>query len=363
MVNYRTDVRDDYRLAVRNLFLILIVVIAGLAGTSCSGDGPSTLRGKDVRFAVALNDDITRITIRDSISAMSLKRNATGQWMLNDKRLADEVAVGNLMAVMQNLAIVMPVPASDRILIQDQLMQHGTYVDIYANRYILRLPGNIRLFRIEKNIRRYIVGGLTQRVDGNFIMMQKAAQPYVVHVPGFTGDILHIFSRQEHRWYDPVIVDFPFDQIRRIEVSVSETPLESFVINHDPVLGYRVYNHQGEVLDETELNTGLVERYLYGFEGLYYEEMIMNKTSDEWQQIDTGNPFLTIRITGVDGRSTSLRCYRRILPESRPARVSGGTGMDPDRFFIVLDDDTRVLAQYMIFNRILRTLSFFRVPS
>ncbi len=310
-------------------------------------------------FAITAHNKISQVVITDQSNTLSITKNTAGAWMLNNTLSADDVLVQDLIGVFRQLTVRNPVPLNIQSAVNEQLDKHGIRVDMYEDTYWINLSKFFRFFPRNKRFRSIIVGDLTPDGKSNYMRMAGADLPFEVFIPGYTGNLLPVFSAKPEDWLDPVVVDLAYNQIKRIELTVTGQTHESFVLQNDMMLGYRLINFAGMQIEEEKLNNVAIELFLSSFEGLFYEELVEEDHAQMKDQTMFEQPFMEMVISGTKGDPIHLLFYQRKLAANTGLLLPESIDADPNRFFIVVDGKYTAIAQYLIFNRVLRPLSYF----
>lgn len=181
---------------------------------------------------------------------------------------------------------------------------------------------------------------------------------FMVHVPGMESGLYRYFNTNPNDWGDPVIIDMTRDEIERVLIVFSETPEESFLLKQEPNGVFGFYSHiSGEKLSNIIIDTARVVRYLSSFQSLHYESLVSGDDIQSLEEMIFDEPFMTLTVKPFHNESTMIEVYRKV-PSDELLSVGITTSYDPNRFYLKSDDEYAI-AQYYVFNRILRPLSFF----
>jgi hypothetical protein len=286
-----------------------------------------------------------------------LEKDAEGVWHVNQAFRANESAVRELLGALRHLNVRLPVSLAEQEQVNQALEEKGVLVEIFVRNHWIRLPGGKGLISRTKRAKRLLAGEDTPDGESTIMRLYRSEMPFAVHVPGVQGGLSGLFSLSENLWRDPVVLDLQARQIRRIEVRFTENEKESYVIENQsqqPVLF-----HGGQAVDISLIDGTRLARYLEGFTELHYEKL-MTGADDSLRMQEMFSPlFLEIVVQDQQERVTTLRFFRRKASEEELRGLAAGTNADPNRFFLQVNEGEFARAQYFVFNRIMRPLSYF----
>ncbi len=337
-------------------FAALMLVLVSLLWIF-AGAGPTHERD----FGMNHTDNVGMIEMKKpGEEPLVFERTPDGGWLLNESFHANEPAVRDLLYTMRNQVVRLPVPIADQPEVNRQLDESGVKVNVYEKTHWIRLPGNIGFMNRLKKIKSFYVGENTPDGESTYMRKEGVETPFAVHVPGVSGGIKDVYQAREHVWRDRVVVNLTPSQIHKVEVNHLADPGESFVLDNTDPDGYEMKTTAGEVLDETSLRHDRVERFLSSFSRLSYEKLALDEEMMRMDSLKVEEPFLLMTIHGEPSQEIRLAFHRRKpLPGDRIS-LSAAHGYDPNRFYLQVNEGDFALAQYYVFNRIMRPLSFFQ---
>jgi hypothetical protein len=347
--------RTKYLFISFSLLLFLIAMMVWYANTH------STFRPAESDFSVSRGFEISRIHIVDPVEGQNieLRTDASGQWMLNDNFYANESAIMQLVDVMRKLTIRQPVSVEMHENINRMLDSAGIRVTVYARDHHIKIAG-INLLPYQRVVQSFLVGSDTPDGLSSYMKKEGASMVFMIHVPGLESGLYRYFEPNINEWRDPVVIDVAMENIVFVKTLVKGNPEESFIISreggglfsfHDPETGLLIM--------DLDVDTARVLRYLSSFQGLHYEKLVDESDPDTSIESMFNDPFMEIMVNPLHGDEIAITVFRRKpMEENQLAGIT--TGFDPNRFFIQFSDGEVAIAQYYVFNRILRPLSFFR---
>lgn len=313
----------------------------------------------DRLFYVDYDEQVIRVVLNDTQgNEVRLEKTSEG-WRLNEQYLVNEPALEDLLATLHHLRVRFPVPGAQQDQVLRDLEQQGILVQVYVSRHLVPLPGGKGLWPRPRLLRSIRVGADAAGGEGTYMMLpQKEQTPFVVHVPGMEAGVREVFMAREALWRDPVLIDLQPRQISRVQIQWIQHPERSFVLRANQQQPQILAGPQNVPLNEEHVDYTRLARYLSGFAGLYYERLLV-------QEPDTmmfGQPFMELEVVDHQDQATRLSFFRRKAPLD-DSLLAARAEYDPDRFYIQLEDGQLALAQYFVFNRIMRPVSFFVVET
>ncbi|MBW6498486.1 MAG: DUF4340 domain-containing protein [Bacteroidales bacterium] len=343
----------------KSYLLLLTALVLGAAGLYFSLTGnQGSLHDRDRNFRLPQDADVVRLEMqKKNGESLLLAKDAEGIWHVNQAFRANESAVRELLGTLRHLNVRQPVSLAEQEQVNQALDQQGVLVEVYARTHWIRLPGDIRLIPRTKRVKRLLAGEDTPDGESTIMRLYRSEMPFAVHVPGVQGGFADLFNPNESLWRDPVVVDLQARQIRRIEVRFTENEEESFVIDNQSETPLLL--HGGQAVDISLIDGTRLARYLEGFTELHYEKLMTGADNSLRMQEMFSPLFLEIVVQDQQERVTTLRFFRRKASEEELRGLAAGTNADPNRFFLQVNEGEFARAQYFVFNRIMRPLSYF----
>jgi len=342
------------------LILVAVAVLAVLALVLVLTRTTTTLNKTSTGFALDDTANVTRIFMSDkNNNTLTLTRKGPAEWIVNDKFSASGFNVGMLLQTMLEIEVSMPVAKAARNNVIRQMAANSVKVEIYQEVYRINLFNSIHMFRHEKKTKVYYVGGATQNNLGSYFLMEGSEEPYVVHLPGLRGFVTPRYMPIEKYWRDYTVIKRTLPAIRSVTVEVPGAPQESYLIeNTRTSFAFLSYPERTPV--QGRIDTLTIMNFLNGFRNLNYEVLLNDIGKARRDSILRLPPFVNITVTDTAGITTVIRTFRR--PADPGATDMNGKPLpyDMDRFYALINDgQDLVLAQFFVFDRVLRPRSFF----
>ncbi len=321
----------------------------------------SSFRAEDRDFSIDRKLEVTRIEM-ESLSGedkIVLHKDEQGRWRLDGSLYANDLAVRELLGVLERLAVRQPVSIANRNQVEEMLLKEGVLVDVFIMGYRVNF-GKFRYFPYERRYQSVIIGPDTP--DGESTYMRKTSSDVAFKVlrPGYETGISEVFRPEQRMWRDPVIIDVEYESIYSVSVDVYDNEGESFLLKPTKGTDFQFFSavNNGEEL-YFQADTARVLRFLSSFRDIHYERLPDEEDEKIRKELMFEQPFMEISVKTKDGMQTNIRAFARKTPED-VLRATEGIRQDPNRFYVQVNGGEYALAQYYVFNRILRPLSFFK---
>nr|MBS0038561.1 DUF4340 domain-containing protein [Saprospiraceae bacterium] len=329
------------------LYLVILIVLLGAAGffvyQQSDAGKPDT---SDRNFAVKNLDEVGKVFIagRDGESLALVRKG--DQWIINDKFPANPNTMEMILRALKDVEIkYVPTKASYSHIIQT-LAGRGLKVEVYDRR--------------DNLMKSYYIGGVPQDERGNFYIMEGAEQPYVVHIPYFTGTLRTRFELTEDQLRAKEIFSEKASEIESISVQYPAQQHESFTIHRK--------NNSFELSPFSEsmpaitrpMHPGLLESYIRNYQKIGVESFLNDLPQRD--SIVAARPFVTITMERTDGTVKSYDFHQRYpYPIIGPYGAREADAEDYLLRFYVSDNNTGdfMTTQYRVLNKIFWGYSWF----
>lgn len=279
-----------------NLILAVALVAGLLAWYLLSKRGNTTLGAGSDHFAIADTASIRRITLRQVVSGAdyrttTLTRTPTG-WLVNDSLTSNPENVQMLLNTLYGMRIrEKPAPQATKTF-EDELKRD--YVAVTAE---LADGGDYEI----------AVAGPSSDMRATRMRRKGDSQHYVVHIPGFQGDLGVRFSTMARDWRSYVLYAAPPAQVKELRLTWHGKPDSSFALRQTQPGKWELEG--GAVAD-----TFFVHRYLKDALGTHMASSDVGETMP--RKIDSlmaVTPEATLQLTMSNGQQQTVRLWN--LPE------------------------------------------------
>lgn len=325
MKQYRT-----YIITIGFLIILLLTVllIRRYGGISVNSDD----------FAIKRTDRVTSVILETRGEHLVLKKEASG-WMVNNSHEARLSAIRSLLETLSRLSIKSTVPES---LFQEEWKDDSASV---IKVQIREKPGGIKSF---------LVYPVSTNPYGNYFKKREKGTPYIMNIPGYSGNIGSLFVTNEKFWLPHTIYSYQPSEIQMIKMLIYKNESQSFVIYQDTPGSVQLLSLPDEKPME-DLDTIRVHRYLSYFNNLKFEQWVFDSDSVNINAILSSQPMHKLSIKEQSGDSITLITYP-IINESG----SDGPEIDLNRIYVRINDKKDlVIIKYVDIDPVLKDRTYF----
>lgn len=293
----------------------------------------------DMNFAVENTEDIGKIFIADRNGKTATLEKKSGIWYYNGKHPARPTAMETLLETISKVRVLNIPPNGAVPNMVKELAVLGIKVEIYGHN--------------GKNLRTYYVGGVTNDERGTVLMMENSEQPYVVHVPGFVGQIRLRYILGDDDWRDRAIFREKPEDIQFISVEYPQRKSESFRLEKTGEAKYAVspfFNTTTPM--RTPQRKGVAEAYLIQFESLVAEGFETDNPLRD--SVKALVPFAVLTMKNVGGTEKQVRFW----PVEVENRRDDGQPF-VSRYFADVNNEDFMLTQDRVFGPVFRGYEYF----
>ena len=318
------------------------------------------IHGTVDRFSMDGVELVTMIILQDSVQKLTLTRQESGAWLLNNQQPADGVAVKNLLSVLRNAVVERPVSTLQKEEINNLLNNHGVRVEVFRQSYWINLPGVIEVIPRKKRMHGFYIASSSEDRTTSYARLLRSEDPYEIHIPGSGSVLSQRFVTDTLAWKDPVVLSLRPAHIKQVRVYDRMIERESFELTIRDHGIVHMKRSDGTVIEQELINKRKMDLFLRSFFGLFYEKLLSEREIMEYQLLMSGQPFMQIEVVDTSGNLTSLAFFRVDVSHASTL-LPIYSDYDPNRFILLVNGDTYALAQYLVFNRIMRPLGYFLI--
>lgn len=329
----------------KNLIIAIIIIsLAGIAGYFMFNNKPKHTVEAEQAFYLDNTDNVTKIFMADKGGKKVLLEKVDGVWMVNGKYTAFKAKVNVLLETIRRIRVDYPVTERMYNNVIKELATTSTKVEIYEN-------NNAKPSKV------YFVGGETLDGLGTPMIMEiegkVASNPYVVHIPGFTGNVNPRYFLDEKDWRSTTIFDHQIDDIKEVSVQWAYAPQQSFTFRRNEKNGF-------DMLENTEnlplFVTG-VNQYLNSFTYINAESIENDHPRKEYV-LSNEKPFLKMRLVPMKGEAIEMEVYKmEVSQRSKTHFDAEGNPVqyDVDRYWALVNNDLGFVGiQEFVFGKLFR---------
>jgi len=325
------------------LSVISIIVIVIASG------GLFTCGGQESNFRVDSDKEIAKVILsQPQKETIILEKQKDGGWAMGQDQRVNEISIIDLTETLNKLTTRQPVSREMQDEVNQNLNLEGITVSVFVKKPLINIFNTIKAIPIRRLAKRFLIGQDAPKQEGAYMRTAGASIPYLVHIPGSKTQLTSFFSTEKVYWLDPVVVDLKADEINKIEVKNFFPERETIVIESKNSSHLLSVNQN--IVSSDEISTLSLQRFLDSFEELYYEQLLLGQDSINELEKIVRPMFFQINIEDKSGNATSLDFYQKITEEN---------ANDPDRFFLVVNNQKLAIARYFVFNRIIKPSNYF----
>lgn len=342
------------------LFIVTAVIIL-LSVVLLLGRKSTTYRRSTIDFSVSDTASVQWIFLADREGCqVLLQRKSEGQWELNKADIALKENVDDLLSVIQNITVKAPVGTAATENVTKWLATGATKVQVAYDGYRINI-GKIHLWKCQRT-KTFYMGGPTPDNLGNYAIMEKSKQPFVVYVPGFRGFISPYFTALESDWKSHEIINLRISEIEEITLIDVENPSASL----------QVRRHGEKHFDLVELSSGNIlpaydtlklYDHLSSYRKLNFEFFVDRLTPEKRDSILSAKfKELTVKDTkGITVKISMYHIFNEYNTEEYDYNEDFMDVYNRDKFYVTLNDNTKdfYICQYFVFDRIIQPLDYY----
>ncbi len=295
---------------------------------------------------------ITSIFLADKNgSTCKLERTPAG-WMANQKFKCRPEAILNLLEVIKQVDVKMPVRKEMKPAIIKELASGAVKVEVYSGAEL---------------VKQYYVGHEAEDGEGSYMLLtdvnsgKNFEEPFICWIPGFVGFLQPRFITNENEWRDRVVVNYIPPQMKAIKVAYNGAYADSsfeIELNGTTQFALRA-NGKSCPFEEVRM-----KQFLAYFQNVSYEVLLTGKSKKLQDSLSQVGPFCKISIFRTDGKMDQFNFYRKAFLGDVNPDFGVKYDYDPDRLYLSFDENKQwALIQYFVFGKILVSPTYFAPAS
>ncbi len=311
----------------RTLILLISVLLLGGIAWYATTRGADTSTAHDRDFAYPAVDHIHRIFIADREgNQATLERGGPTGWTY-DGYPANENAVKNLLQAVERIS-VQTLPTSKAIpnLVRN-LAAGGILVQLFDAQ--------------DRKLRGYYVGGGANGELGTVAIMEDSENPYIVHLPMWTGNLRHRFNLRGDEWRSKVLFRADPERVESLSIEYPRQRGESFRLDRQAGNAYHLSAFYPGGPPPREVARGVAERILSRYEK-YFISRYENADARSINAAREVLPFAIIRLKEEGKAEQLVKIFPRFLhPDSPDEELTAYTAfINDDRDWALLAVET-----------------------
>jgi len=317
------------KVVIRNLsltfLLIFILILVLLRGRSPFGRDQSS-------FASEPENEITRIELSDGGKRLTLTL-VDGSWLVNGRQEARRSEIIFMIRILTEMKIKSPVSPD---LFNNEITGNGI------------IPVRVKVFENKKLLRSFYVYKTGSNRYGNIMKIREKGKPFIVHIPGYDGEIGSSFVLNELYW-------LPYTVFNLLPSEISSVSLENFI---DPSESFSIsrrnnsYFFSDLAADLPGWDSVRLFRYLSYFTWIPFEKYVTDSEEDQKKKIESESPAFRIEVTRTEGEEIVLTLWEIINYDKQI--------IDTDRLWAKSSDrEESFILRYFDIDPILKKRSYF----
>ncbi len=327
-----------------SILLVVFVVLGGLLWYMTRTESKTTLTTGDWHFEIPEQQKIGHVFFADKRGHKIDLKKKDGNWILNDKYLANISSVKNLLSTLRRMKLkYRPAEAAKKNIIKG-IASTGIKVEVYDLE--------------DKPLKTFYIGDATNDERAVNMIMEGSSNPYVIHIPSFEGNFRTRFFLNPIKWRDKTIFKEDPDGISSVTVEYPKQEENSFVLNQ---IGQRDYSvsrlpDSKEPTSKHSLRKGMQSVFLDAFTNQIAEAFEKPAKKDSLMQI---TPFCKIKLDRKDGSFREMKLYPLIRKVG--ADKSGNPLPDPgiNRYYALFENGELYLVQNKLMKKMLWAYDYF----
>lgn len=314
-------------------------------------------------FAIKDSSAVTKIFIADMHENTVLLTRTEQGWMMDDSIPAVEEKIQELLSVMLNIRIQIPVTQKGIPDAINTMAVAGIKVEIYETTPLFTLFHK-GFFVKERKAKTYYMGPATQSNVANFAVLEGYEDtPFIVAQPGFRGFLTPRYSPFKEDWVSHHLFATKPTRIQEINIKDFEHPDQSFTVRKSGTRFFKLFDSQD--VEIAHYDTTKLLNFVSEFKNKNYEN-VAELSQEEIKHILKDNLFKVITLKDVNGETFELKLYK--MDENMDYYDENGNKIDDVEYYYNKDrcygvfnghTDQIYVMQYFHLDRILQPLAYY----
>tara|TARA_B100000902_G_scaffold373307_1_gene401129 strand:+ start:6970 stop:7941 length:972 start_codon:yes stop_codon:yes gene_type:complete len=309
---------------IYNLLILLIVI----QNSSCIIE---KVNEKD--FHTDDIEDIDKIIMHDKSGKSIYLEKKENIWFINNKYKVWSEQINYTLSVIKDIRIKSSVPESNIEFVIKNIATSGVKVEI---------------FKKNKKIKGYYIGGNTKDFLGTYMIMENAKSPYILHIPDRPPGILNPkygiegILLNENIWRKPLLINYDKEEILNIHIKDLQDSTQSFYID---LIKKEILNYQ---MDLQKFNKKILT---------YWENSFSNLQCGPYKPNLDKNDFNLIKsiYISTEQKTDTLNIYEKNQEQNNKKEFYSSV----EFMYADLNNSELVIIQKNIFNKVLINLDEF----
>jgi hypothetical protein len=324
--------------------ILLMCVLAVAAVFLVTKYQKSTLKQELSDFAISDTASIDKIFLSDKDGyKLLLERKANHIWMVNNTFEARPDAIKILLETIYQIRVKAPVGRSSFNNVVKKLAVKSTKVEIYQK-------GNLS--------KTYYVGGATEDLLGNYMMIENSSAPFIMHIPGFDGYLYPRYYAIPELWRSTAFYRYKANDIKSIKWDDKQNPKSSWLMEQENNI-ITLKDYTGKNIPQ--FDTLKAREYLTQFFTINCEGYVKDIEPERKDSILSSAPKAIFTIVPKMGQAKELKCFTKKLISQTYDMNGKLMDIDVDRFYGMLNNNKNdlFLLQNFVFDNLLVPVDYF----
>lgn len=329
---------------------ILVIVLGGITWWLVKKNGDSTVP-KDLRdFAYADTASVTKIFLADKANhSVTLTKEKPGLWKVNDKWIARNDGIQNLMFVVKNLSIRSMVGVAAQENVIKNLASGAVKIELYKG---------------DKLVKMYYVGGATPDDLGTYMLLadpetkKNSARPFVMCIEGQNRYLTPVYTTDVMDWKDRTAISCNPGEISNIRLDHIERPHASFEVMASDHNSFKVRSVQDNA-DLSDLDTLAVKQYLSYFQGVNFEAFLNDMKPARRDSLLHSNPVYVMTVKEKSGKTTQIKFYHMEPVGEMLDEKGHPEKYNVDHMYALINNQEIVSVQFFVFGKLFPDIEYF----
>jgi len=296
-------------------------------------------------FAVKDTASVDKIFLADKQNATILLERKDNYWTVNGKYRARRDFIDLLLETIHRVEVAEPVVETKTENVLRRISSDGVKVEIYQN---------------GKLAKTYYVGGVDQGNTGTYMLLEGSSQPFVTHIPGFSGFLTTRYNTSIYEWRDRVVFRYNYSDIAAVSLEYPSQNFQSFRCEKHGDNHFKLFSlpdMQSIPIFDTLAVKSFMSRFKFvGFEA-YLDNTIPKHRRDSVLNTDM---LCKYTVEDKNGNTRVLKAYHR--PNILDQFDDEGElyPYDVERLYgFINNDEDMILLQYYIIDPLTKELNHF----
>lgn len=311
------------------LFLIVILGVIFLLRDR------SPFGRSNISFAVNPETEITAIELSDGEKRLLLEKRGD-EWLLNGYGEVRKSSIYFIIKILKSIRIKSPVS-------EELYKAEVTEKELK--------PVRVRVYMRSRVVGSFYVYKTGSNTYGNIMKTRERSKPFIVHLPGYEGEIGSIFTLNELYWQPYLVFNILPSEIASVTLENFRDNTSSFTIRKN-LNSFTLSDLSGELVG---WDTSRITRYLSYFIRIPFESWAFETGSVESQSVaPDGQAVYRITVKKTDGSLRSLTITERLITENGIVRT------DSDRVWGKTENhEDSFIMRYFDLDPLLKKKSYF----